>query len=248
MREGMGAANNNDAINSNTLGGWGDSMGGMSSNSFLEGMLGGMGSSNPLMPSSSGAGAAGSSDFSSSLLSSLLSNGSSSNSPMGLLGELLSPQPDTTSGKFRRRKSKKKKNGIDNLAKSVLSNLLKRMEDKEMQKTICKYLHSTNTNQIMAFASMAGIPLREESASRLVSIANGITPRGISKSISNIKRVSKAIKTMRKILKVIDKYKTVLVLAMLCFWIKSAIVEPYPVDKRRVKRMAKEAIVGVVTT
>jgi hypothetical protein len=212
---------------------WGNN--GDAQNSFLEGMMGGLGN-NPL--SSVG------SDFSSSLLSSLLTSGSASSNGMGLLGELLSP-PSQPTGKFRRQR--KKKNGIDTLAKSLLSNVMKRMEDKETQKTICNYLQSTNTQQIMSFATMAGVPLKEETATRLVGIANGITPRGIRKSIRNIKRGLKVIKTTRKVLKVIDKYKTVLVLFMLCFWIKSAILEPYPVDKRKARRLLKEAAFGVVT-
>ena len=199
-------------------------------NSFLEGMLGGLGSS-PL-PTSDG------SDVSSSLLGSLLSNGSGSSNGMGLLGELLNPTTQSN-GKFRRRKKKK---GIDSLAKSVLTNIMERMEDKDTQKTICSYLQSTNTQQIMSFATMAGIPMKQESAERLVSIANSISPKGIRRSIRTIKRGLKVIKTVRKVLKVIDKYKTVLVLVMLFYWIKSAITQPFPVDtKRQARRLVANA-------
>ena len=205
-------------------------------NSFLEGMLEGLGSS-PL-PTSGG------SDVSSSLLSSLLSNGSGSSNGMGLLGELLNPTTQSN-GKFRGRKKKKR---IDSLAKSVLTNVMKRMEDKDTQKTICSYLQSTNTHQIISYATMAGIPMKQESAERLVGIANSITPKGIRRSIRTIKRVLKVGKTVRKVLKVIDKYKTVLVLVMLFYWIKNAITQPFPVDnKRRARRLVANAAVGAVT-
>ena len=200
-------------------------------NSFLEGMMGGLG-----IPSSSG------SDFSSSLLSSMLANNNDNPNGLGLLGDLLTPPSQSSNGKRR----KKKKNGIDSLAKSLLSNVVKRMEDKETQKTICNYLHSANTQQIMAFASMAGISMKEESAARLVGIAKSITPKGIRKSVRNIKRGVKVIKTMRKVFKVIDKYKTFLVLLMLYYWIRAAIYEPFPVDKRKVKRMLKDTAMNAV--
>ena len=175
-------------------------------------MLGGFGGNgnNPFLQPSG----AGSSDFSSSLLSSLLTSGNDSSgrsdSPLvGLIGDLLAPQPSDGTGKSGRRGRKKGKNGngVDSLAKSILSSLMKRIEDEDTQKTICKYLHSTNTQQVMQYSTMAGVPMTETSASRLVKLANGVTPKGISKSISNVKRGISIIKTVRKVFKVIEKYK-----------------------------------------
>lgn len=193
-------------------------------NSFLQGMMGGPGS-----PSLSG------SDVSSSLLSSMFASNNDSPNGLGLMGDLLAPSAQTSNNKRR----KKKKNGMDSLAKSVLSNIVKRMEDKDTQKAICRYLHSANTQQLMAFASMAGITMKEESAARLVGIAKSITPKGIRRSVRNMKRGVKVIKTTRKVFKVIDKYKTLLVLAMLYYWIRAAIFEPFPIDKRKAKAMLK---------
>jgi len=78
MREGSGAVDCSTGLGSTTSPfGSGDGSGGDSSNPFLEGMLQSMGGTNnnqhPLMPSG-----AGSSDFQSSLLSSLLTNNSNS--------------------------------------------------------------------------------------------------------------------------------------------------------------------------
>lgn len=248
MREGSGAATGE----SSNTGGFGGlpfglsegSGGGGSSNSFMEGLLEGMTGSgnNPLMPSG-----AGSSDFSSSLLSSLLSSGSDSGgggNPLGLLGDLFSPPPPEIKGKSkhsRRGGKKKKAGGMDGLAKSVLTSLMKRIEDEETQETICNYLHSTNTQQIIQFSTMAGIPIQEKSAQRLVTMAGGVTPKGISKSISKVKRGISIVKTVRKVLKVIDKYKAVIILAFLCYWIRSAIVEPYPISKKQAKKLAQKA-------
>mmetsp|Transcript_9424 Transcript_9424/g.19518 ORF Transcript_9424/g.19518 Transcript_9424/m.19518 type:complete len:690 (+) Transcript_9424:254-2323(+) len=244
MREGSGAGDKVDGgVGSSPLG-WGNGMGDKSSNPFLDGILGGN-SNNPFMPSMG----AGSSDFSTSLLSSLLKsdndNGGGSN-PFGLMGELLAPSPTNSSGKSKRRKGKKKGGGMDSLAKSVLSNLMKKIEDEETQEQICRYLHSTNKQQVIQFSAMAGVPMTDDNASRLVSFANGITPKGISRNISRVKRGLKVFKTVRKILKVLDKYKPVIILVILCYWIRSAIVEPYPVSKKQAKKIAQMAAESLV--
>ena len=232
-----------------------------STNPFLESMLQGMNSGlsgsttttnnnnqHPLMPSG-----AGSSDFQSSLLSSLLNSnnnkGGSGGDPFGLMSSLLSPPSsadDSNNSKLskrgRRGKSKKTNGdtsggGMDNLAKSLLSSLLKRIEDESTQETICNYLQSTNTQQIMTFASMAGMPLKETNANRLCNLAHGVTKEGIRKSITNIKRSISIIKTIRKIFKVVDKYKVVIVASFALYWIRSAIVKPYPVSAKQKKKM-----------
>jgi len=250
MREGSSAGDSSSAVvaglgGSLPFGGLEGSAGG-TSNSFLEGMLNGMsGDNNPLMPSGDGS----SSDFSSSLLSSLLTGDGGSSNPFGLMGDLLAPPNngnEETSRGGRRRRGKKKK---DSLAKSVLSSLLKRAEDEGTQEQICNYLRSTNTRQIMSFASMAGLPMKEASARRLVTMANGVTPRGISKGISKVKRGISIFKTARKILKVVDKYKAVIILAVLFYWVRSAIVAPYPISKKNkdlVNKLAQKAALSLL--
>jgi len=205
---------------------------GMSSNSLSDGILGGLSGStgsNSLVDLLG----AGSSDFSSSLLSSFLSSGSNDdgvNSPLGLLGSFLSPPPETS--KRKRRKKGKKKNGLDTLAKSVLTNLVKRLEDVETQELICNYLKSTDTQQIMEISKMAGVPLQLKSAQRLASLAAGVTPQGIGKSVVRVKRGVSIIKTVRKVLKVIDHYKAYIILAVLCCWIRSAMTQPYVIKAK----------------
>jgi len=221
------------------------------SNPFLDGMLSGMGgNTNPFLPSSGAR--SSSSDFSSSLLSSLLSGSSGSGSggggnPFGLMGELLSPPPaESSKGSSKRRRGKKKKEGgMDSLAKSVLSNIMKRIEDEDTQERICGYLQSTNKQQIMQFSTMAGVPMKEENAQRLAGLANGITPRGIRKGLRRVKRGLKVVKTGRKILKVIDKYKPVIIVAVLLYWVRSAILEPYPISKKK-KELAQKAALGLL--
>jgi len=250
MREGAGAG----AMTSGGLAAAFPSRESTTSNPFLEGILGGMGSSgsNPFMPAGTG-----SSDFSSSLLSSLLASGNNGSSGggssplLGLMGDLLAPQQTSSVGKKSGRGGRgksKKGNGVDSLAKSILSSLMKRIEDEDTQRTICEYLHSTNTQQVIQYATLAGIPMKEGSARRLVTFANGVTPKGIRKSISNVKRGISIIKTVRKVFKVIEKYKYIIILTMTCYWIRSAILEPYPVrrSKKQAQKLAQQAVLSFI--
>ena len=206
-------------------------------NPFLEGLMGSGGS--PAAPPGG--------DFSASLLSSLLSGDGGGDGPFGLMGDLLSPPKEERRGR-RRGKSRKRDGGggMDTLARSVLSNLLKKIEDEETQEKICSYLHSANAQQIMSFAAMAGMPLREESAVRLASFANGVTPRGIGKGVSRVKRGVSIVKTVRRVVKVIDKYKSLIVLALLCYWIRMAVLDKSSYARKARGRVAQQAAFGLL--
>jgi len=157
-----------------------------------------------------------------------------------LLGSPSSSDGNNSAGK-RGRRGKSRKGKSNNLAKSVMSNLLKRVEDENTQETICTYLQSTNTQQIMTFASMAGVQMKEDNARRLASLANGVTVKGIRKSITNIKRFISITKTCRKVLKVIDKYKAVIVLGMLFYWARSAVNRPIAITSKRARKELQQA-------
>jgi len=136
--------------------------------------------------------------------------------------------------------------GVDSLAKSVLMSITKRMEDESTQENIAKYLRTLDVAQITSLSSMAGIPLNESSAEKMVSIANGITPIRIRKGIKLTKRVVSCANIIRKLSKVIKKYKHLLVLFVLIAWVKSAILQPVVVSKKALRRAAKEAAKKVI--
>lgn len=127
--------------------------------------------------------------------------------------------------------------GMGGLAKSVLSSVAKKADDKEMQETVCKYLNALDTSQILSLSSMAGMPLSQSAAERIVSFANGVTPRGIGRSVKLTKRILFVGSLMRKIFKIIGKYKHLLVLVVLIGWTKSAIQRPIVI-----KTVAKKAV------
>ena len=57
----------------------------------------------------------------------------------------------------------------------------------------------------------------------------------------------KVVRTLWKSLKVMDKCKTVIVFMMLFLWIKSAILEHFPVDKSQAKKLDQHVVMGLVT-
>ena len=70
----------------------------------------------------------------------------------------------------------------------------------------------------------------------------------MGRGISNVKWGLKVVRTKWKILKVFDKYKTIIVLVMLFFWINIAILEaPYPVDRRQAQNFPQKTAMGLVT-
>ncbi len=132
--------------------------------------------------------------------------------------------------------------GMGSLAKSVLSSVAKKAEDKSTQESICNYLNGLDTAQIISLSSMAGMPLSKSTAGKLASFANGLTPRGIAKSVKLTKRILFVGSLMRKIFQVIGKYKHILVLIVLIGWTKSAIQRPVVLGKKAAKKIAEAAI------
>ena len=114
----------------------------------------------------------------------------------------------------------------DSLVKSIATSLMKHIEDEDTQRTICNIVQSTNSQQVLQYASMAGIPMKMETASKLVSIANGITPKTIHNSLSRIKIGYSIIMTVRQVFKLIDDYKSIIIVIVLLFWLRNAFVEP----------------------
>jgi len=114
----------------------------------------------------------------------------------------------------------------DSLVKSIATSLMKHIEDEDTQRTICNIIQSTNSQQVLQYASMAGIPMKMETASKLMSIANGITPKTIHNSLSRIKIGYSIIMTVRQVFKLIDDNKSIIIVIVLLFWLRNAFVEP----------------------
>jgi hypothetical protein len=192
--------------------------------------------------------------FSSSLLNSLTSRVTSSSSKSNsrrdesffnsLMFNMLAQPSSGSEGELgRRRRVKKSKKGgssKDGSAKSLLNSIIKGIEDEGTQRSICSYLHSTSTQQVTQYASLVGMPMKEDTARRLVEIAHGVTPHGIRKSFSYIKVGYFIFNTLRKTLKLINNYKPFIVLIVLLYWFRSAIVEPCLTSDKTAKTLLQQ--------
>lgn len=174
-----------------------------------------------------------------------LFSGNSPGSGLGLLGSLMNGSGSSTTnspfGGFGDMLSNGKGDGdLGSLAKSVLVSISKRIEDESTQESICKYLNAVDTAQVMSLSSMAGVPLSESTAGRLVSFANSLTPRRMMKSVQLLKRIIFIGGLVRKVFMIIGKYKHLIILLLLIQWCKSAIMRPVVI-----KNAAKKTIESV---
>jgi len=123
--------------------------------------------------------------------------------------------------------------GMDSLAKSLLGNLGKRMDETETQEKICNFVKSFGTKQsVTRVATMAGVQLSDAHVNQIAGLCSRLTPQGLNKGVKITKRIIWSVKAMRKAMKVFSKYRHVLVYVVLLVWIKSAIMRPpFPIKK-----------------
>lgn len=188
--------------------------------------------SNPLMPETPMA------SPHSALLESLM-NKSSDSSPMGGLpdfnpmsmlmgnsGDLLSSLGSGGSG----------------MAKSVVKNLVKKLDDESTRVTISDFLQRTDTAQLRNLAGMAGVDgISDDQLAKIEKFCHGVTPKTIKRTVGLTKVAVYLFKVIRRTLELIQKYKTLIVAAMILLWTKSAILRPLPINKRAAKKAAKLA-------
>mmetsp|Transcript_23278 Transcript_23278/g.47466 ORF Transcript_23278/g.47466 Transcript_23278/m.47466 type:complete len:548 (+) Transcript_23278:198-1841(+) len=134
------------------------------------------------------------------------------------------------------------------MAKSVVQNLVKRLDDESTQQTICGLLQNTSKAQLLSVASMAGIDnggaLAEtysHQLDKLVEFCHGVTPKKIRRTVKGTKVLVYFARLIRRTIKVVNKYKSLIVAACVLQWTKSAITRPLPVNAKAIKKAAKLA-------
>ena len=141
--------------------------------------------------------------------------------PMGMLGA-----GDATSG----------------LAKSVLSSLSKRLDDPQTIETLSTFLQSASGPQIQQYAGMAGMQLPEAQAAQLASFCQGMTKQRLQSTVTLGRRAWYVVRLIQKTMKLVSKYRSLLILLCLMVWVKSAVLRPLPLSKRAVRQAAAEAL------
>jgi tetratricopeptide (TPR) repeat protein len=186
------------------------------------------------------------------LLESLLNKSSgpgAASAPMGDMGDLFSPSSllnmmgagAPSAGGGPGKSSDSGKEGAGSLAKSVLSSLVKRLEDESTQNQICNFLKGTSGPQIQQMASLAGLQIEDSIANRLARFGRGVTPKTLRRTLRTTKVVIYTVQLIRKVFQLISKYRSIIILIFLVGWIKSAILRPLPVNKRAMRLAAKAA-------
>jgi len=125
------------------------------------------------------------------------------------------------------------------LAKSVLSNLTKKLETES--DTICKYLNSASKVQLQSLAAMGGVPLSDQHASTIVSFCHKITPKRIQWTVKTSKRLWYVATILRKAIQLVQKYKFIFVAWFVVVWIQASIVRPVPINTKAAIQAAKAA-------
>jgi tetratricopeptide (TPR) repeat protein len=116
---------------------------------------------------------------------------------------------------------------------SMVTTLVKKLEDEQTLNTICSFLNSASGPQLASLANMAGVPLPSARADKLAQFANSVTPKTIQKVVRISKRGIYVFQLFRKTVQVIQKYRNVLILLLLLAWIKSAVLRPIPIRLKR---------------
>jgi hypothetical protein len=115
------------------------------------------------------------------------------------------------------------------LAKSLLSSVSKRLDDDATQEMLCGYLNGVEDAQLTQLADMAGIPLPPDLATRIAKMCQNTTKKGVRKIVKTIRRLFYAGRLVRKTMKVIRKYKNVLIISSILWWTSSTLTRPFPV-------------------
>ena len=133
--------------------------------------------------------------------------------------------------------------GGSGMAKSLVTNLVKKLDDESTHTTICNFLQNTDKAQLSNLLGMAGASgaVDDKMLDKIVNFCHGVTPKGIRRTVKGTKVVVYFYKVIQRTLKLVNKYKSILVALLILQWTKSAILRPLPVNKRAIKKAARLA-------
>ncbi len=199
---------------------------------------------NPMMPSSSDESMPASPH--SALLESLMNKSSGSGTPGGLadfspMGMLFGNNNNSGGGGGSDLLGALGSGG-SSMAKSVVKNLVKKLDDESTRVTISDFLQKTDKAQLRNLAGMAGInSVTDSQLEKIESLCQKVTPKTIKRTVGLTKVAIYLFKVIRRTMELVSKYKAVIVAIMIVLWTKSAVLRPLPINKRAAKKAAKLA-------
>jgi hypothetical protein len=128
--------------------------------------------------------------------------------------------------------------GSSSLASSVLKSLSKKLNDPTTHTSMASFLQQTTKEQLSQYSAMAGLSIPEQYLDTIQRFCQAVTARKISWTIRVSKFVIYMTKVVQKVVKVLRKYRSLVVCLILLQWTKSAIVRPMPIDRGLKKKPA----------
>lgn len=127
--------------------------------------------------------------------------------------------------------------GGSGMAKSVVKNLVKKLDDESTRVTISDFLQKTDKAQLRNLAGMAGInSVTDSQLEKIESLCQKVTPKTIKRTVGLTKVAIYLFKVIRRTMELVSKYKAVIVAIMIVLWTKSAVLRPLPINKRATDR------------
>jgi hypothetical protein len=118
------------------------------------------------------------------------------------------------------------KSGLEDVVGSLVSNLGKQLSETESQEKICGMVNTFGTKaSVTQMAIMAGVPMSETNADRISGFCSSLTPQKLDKGVILAKRCIKVAQVGRKMIKLVSKFRHILVYILLLSWMRRIISE-----------------------
>jgi len=128
------------------------------------------------------------------------------------------------------------------LASSVLNSLSKRLDDPITHTSVATFLQKTTKEQITQYFTMAGLAIPDPYVEKLESFCQAITSRKIYWTIKFSRMAIFTTQYTRRLLKLLRKYRSLLLFVIILQWTKSAVLRPIPIDRAAAKKLAKQEL------
>ena len=128
------------------------------------------------------------------------------------------------------------------LASSVLKSLAKRLDDPTTHTSVASFLQKTTKSQLSQYSAMAGMAIPEPYLEKVEAICQAVTARKVLWTIKLSKIAIFLTQFVRRVMKILRKYRSLMVCLILLQWTKSAILRPIPIDRMAAQKAARQEL------